>query len=228
MKKMDLHRLGGLFFGIPAILTICLTCALQITQAEVEGIPPMHRPDTLDREKVQKLYLDGDFDKAIEVLEEFRKTNKKHSRDDSVFIFKHLGVMYAADPANRERGKYFMYQLLNVEPTAKIMDMYASDMIYMIFRNVVEEYQTSAGNSAGDGNQPAHPASLAGDTLSSPGHPVDAHNPSISATPTESNSRRKIWYWAAGGAGLAGATGLFLYLAQDDPDPKVQVLRPRD
>jgi hypothetical protein len=34
-----------------------------------------------------------------------------------------------------------MHRLLLVEPTAKIMDMYASDMNYMIFKNIKEEYE---------------------------------------------------------------------------------------
>jgi hypothetical protein len=32
-------------------------------------------------------------------------------------------------------------RLLDVEPTARLMDMYASDMIYMIFKNIQDEYE---------------------------------------------------------------------------------------
>jgi hypothetical protein len=53
--------------------------------------------------------------------------------------------MYAAKYDTRERGKYFMHQLLMTEPTAKIMDMYASDMIYMIFKNIQDEYDQARG-----------------------------------------------------------------------------------
>jgi hypothetical protein len=61
------------------------------------------------------------------------------SHEDSVFLFKHLGVMHAAKYETREKGKHYMVKLLEVEPTAKILDMYASDMIYMIFKNIKDE-----------------------------------------------------------------------------------------
>ena len=86
----------------------------------------------VDTAAVRKLYLDGDFEQAVEILETGLNEKRPFDHADSVFIFKHLGVMYAAKYETRERGKYFMHQLLLTEPTAKIMDMYASDMIYMV------------------------------------------------------------------------------------------------
>ena len=99
----------------------------------------------VDTATVRKLYLDGDFEQAIEILETGLKEKRPFSHIDSVFIFKHLGVMYAAKYETRERGKYFMHQLLMTEPTAKIMDMYASDMIYMIFKNIQDEFDQTRG-----------------------------------------------------------------------------------
>lgn len=96
----------------------------------------------VDSSRVQKLYMDGEFEPAIAILEMDLKSGKNLSHNDSVFIFKHLGVMYAATYETRERGKAYMFQLLMVEPTAKIMDMYASDMIYMIFKNIQDEFET--------------------------------------------------------------------------------------
>jgi hypothetical protein len=85
--------------------------------------------------------MDGEFEAAITMLEDNLKETRQYQHDDSVFIYKHLGVMYAAQYETREKGKYYMFRLLQVEPSAKIMDMYASDMIYMIFKNIQEEYQ---------------------------------------------------------------------------------------
>ena len=78
-------------------------------------------PPKVDSAKVHKLYLDGDFDEAIVLLENNLKDTRQYRHEDSVFIFKHLGVMYAAQYETREKGKYFMHRLLMVEPTAKIM-----------------------------------------------------------------------------------------------------------
>jgi hypothetical protein len=101
---------------------------------------PSARPDTAG---IHKIYLDGDFDQAINLCESALRESMrglKLTHSDSVFLFKHLGVMYSAKYETRELGKKYMYQLLHVEPTALIMDMYASDMIYMIFRNIKDEY----------------------------------------------------------------------------------------
>lgn len=97
----------------------------------------------VDSVMVRKFYMDGDFEPAIAILESSLKSQAVLAHDDSVFIFKHLGVMYAASYETRERGKMYMHQLLMTEPTAKIMDMYASDMIYMIFKNIQDEFETN-------------------------------------------------------------------------------------
>jgi hypothetical protein len=106
---------------------------------------PSHPKPLLDTAAVRKLYMDGDFEVAIELLETGMMEIRPYSHDDSVFIFKHLGVMYAAKYETRERGKYFMHKLLLTEPTARIMDMYASDMIYMIFKNIQDEFDSTRG-----------------------------------------------------------------------------------
>lgn len=96
----------------------------------------------LDTSAVRKLYLDGDFDLAIDQIEMALKYDTTLSHQDSVFSFKHLGVMHAAKYETREKGKLYMHKLLEVEPTARILDMYASDMIYMIFKNIQDEYHS--------------------------------------------------------------------------------------
>ena len=49
--------------------------------------------------------MDGGFDSAIESIEDARKYGGPFSHEDSVFIFKHLGVMCAAKYQTREKGK---------------------------------------------------------------------------------------------------------------------------
>jgi hypothetical protein len=109
--------------------------------------PAVAKP-ALDTARIHGLYLDGDFDQAVRSLEGALKSRKALNHADSVFIFKHLGVMYAATPATREKGRYYMLQLISIEPTARILDMYASDMIYLIFRNIQEEFEKKHGRVA--------------------------------------------------------------------------------
>jgi hypothetical protein len=115
----------------------------------------------LDTTLIHKAYLEGDFDHAIELIEGALRYGGPFSHQDSVFIYKHLGVMHAAKYETREKGKAYMMQLLNVEPTAKIMDMYASDMIYMIFKNIKDEFDSSRPLAEPDGKprpRPEEPA----------------------------------------------------------------------
>jgi hypothetical protein len=164
-------------------------------------------PPKVDSARVHKLYLDGDFDEAIVLLENNLKDTRQYRHEDSVFIFKHLGVMYAAQYETREKGKYFMHRLLMVEPTAKIMDMYASDMIYMIFKNIQEEFeqnrmQLTVSSTAGGGPKP--------DTTHSP-----------KTDPKENSSGGKGWIWAgAAVATVAAGVGAYFLLTED---PKTSV-----
>lgn len=127
-------------------LTLALVIVLAFMTRYGYTAVPGSRPsalESLDTAEVRKLYMEGEFDQAIGILEVWLREKTNYSHTDSVFVFKHLGVMYSADYESREKGKYYMLQLLNVEPTAKILDMYASDMIYMIFKNIQDEFEAN-------------------------------------------------------------------------------------
>lgn len=163
--------------GKPRVILLALLMVLADSASAVESSPAasgaMHGIDSV---QIHKLYMDGDFDPAIDILESDLKTLAHLSHNDSIFIFKHLGVMYAANYETRERGKMYMHQLLMTEPTAKIMDMYASDMIYMIFKNMQDEFETNRGRFQPDKEH---------------SHPED-QKPA-----RESNTRTMIWIGAA-------------------------------
>jgi hypothetical protein len=131
----------GALVKFSAVLPFALTL-LWLTAAPSAAAATGARLDTA---YVHDAYLNGDFEIAKNALEDAVKSGGLRSHADSLFTFKHLGVIYAADPDRRERGKYYMYQLLAIEPSARILDMYASDMIYMIFRNVQEEFLANHG-----------------------------------------------------------------------------------
>ena len=158
----------------------------------------------LDSTKIHTLYLEGEFEEAIAILEGNLRNPLQYNLDDSVFIYKHLGVMYAASEATREKGRYYMHRLLMVEPTAKIMDMYASDMIYMIFKNIQEEFHSSKNRSA----RPA-PDRPAGRTDSAP-------PPRAAAAEKQPGRSGYVWMGAAALAVAAGAA-TWIYMAEEQP-----------
>jgi hypothetical protein len=156
----------------------------------------------LDTATIHQLYLEGDFDHAIDMLEAALKYDRVKTHEDSVFAYKHLGVMYTAKYETREVGKKYMYQLLMIEPTARIMDMYASDMIYMIFKNIQEEVEMSRG-------KPRYAAENLGKDTTHHGR-----------TPVPKEKKRTWPYWAAGTAVAGVGLGFTAYfLLGQEPKP---------
>ena len=157
------------------------------------------RKPPFDSGKVRRYYLDGDFDEAIEILETAIKEKRPMNHGDSVFYCKHLGVMYAAKYETREKGKYYMHQLLMVEPTARILDMYASDMIYMIFKNIQDEFDATRmrlgrAEKNWKGNQDSMPV---------------AKTPPPKAQPSESHTL--AWVGAGSAVVAAGVAAYFIF-----------------
>src|SRR5258706_13380272 len=76
----------------------------------------------LDQKKVHGVYSEGDFDLVVSMIDVFTRSNPTCSKSDSVFIAKHLAVIYTANPATREMGKNYMFKLLDLLPSAKIVD----------------------------------------------------------------------------------------------------------
>lgn len=157
-------------------------------------------PDTavvLDTALVQALYQDGEFDQAVGHLEQARQKGLLRTRADSIFAFKYLAVMYAATYATVERGKQLMVMLLRVDPEAGILDLHASDMIYMIFRNVQLELAHSA-------------------RVPDPKQERPAKQDTVAASRKTAGPDRRWLYWATGTAALAAGVGAILYFNNPD------------
>ncbi len=204
------------------LLLIFLGVLAASNSANADSLTP-----ALDTNDIHAIYTDGDFDKATQVLEKALTDKQVFTHADSTFVFKHLGVMYAANESTREKGKYYMMQLLTIEPTARIMDMYASDMIYMIFKNIKDEYDLSrerlqraeqhvAGNRANPSPAPADSSRVASVI------PMDKKQ---EAKPVEVKTKRNArkYYWL-GGTGLAlaglGVTA-FYFMEEKEVTSKV-------
>lgn len=161
--------------------------------------------ESLDQAKIHAVYNNGDFEPVILVLEGFIKRNKTYSHSDSVFIAKHLAVMYSANPATRERGKYYMYRLLELLPSAKLVDMYVSEEVDRIFDRVREEFmarQRGFGVDTSRISLPGRPR---------PGNGADSGSGSApKAQPEKKDTHWVAWTLAAGGGALI--TGTYLWI----------------
>ena len=102
----------------------------------------------------------------------------------------------AADAATRERGKYHLLRLLELDPAADLADMYVSDAIQDVFQRLRQEnaarLRDAAARSAAD---------------------REAHKPLW----------RKPWVWGAGAGLAAGVTAVVLLSREGKPRPEYVV-----
>lgn len=201
-----------------AVLLGWLICLQGRVCAKESGAIPASPPHSLDQKAIHLAYIEGEFESVVHAIDSFTKANRTFSRSDSVFIAKHLAVIYTANPETREKGKNYMFRLLNLLPSAKIVDMFVSDEIDHIFEKVREEYvvrQESLGLGAPtklESNRYAIDKLSARDPLEA------AENPSPTPEPAAGQKKgisRKL-YWVAGGAALVAIGGTMLYLLQPE------------
>jgi hypothetical protein len=183
---------------------------------------PKSPADVLDQKRIHYEYNEGSFEKVTQALEYFMARNKTYSLEDSIFIAKHLAVVYSANPQTREKGKYYMYRLLALLPSAKLVDMYVSDEIDRIFDKVREEYMARQRSFGADTSRMALPERRP----AQPTQPAPAEaTPSVRADKGRSGTA----FWIGGGVALAAAGAAFYYLSQEpEPDNRVLVIRDRN
>ena len=182
----------------------------------------------LDTVAIHGFYLDGDFDKAIAALESALKRKQLASHGDSVFVYKHLGVMDAAREVTREKGKYYMLRLLNLEPTANILYMYASDMIYMMFKNIKDEYEESRLRLQ-RARLPSHGGTGAAAPDSQVASPAGAGHTSTETTAAKNSiqtakepRKHRVLYWIGGASATLIGVGVAAYF-YERPSPTTRV-----
>ncbi|GEM_PF-1260579 len=122
----------------PLAMVIGLLLSAATPVMAVKGI---NADGSLDKPTISKAYFEGEFWTVINALEAFRKTGMKAGREDSIYTFKYLSVVYAADPTTRKKGESYMYQLIKMMPTIDLIDLYISDNIESIFKKVKSDYE---------------------------------------------------------------------------------------
>ncbi len=183
----------------------------------------------LDQELVKKYYGDGDFDPAVAILEDFQKSHATFSREESLMVYKYLGVMYCADQGTREKGKNYFYKLLKIDPDAKILDMYVSIVVQDIFKNTLDELMGQTGGRPGSSQSASAKANATQgegreDRLSVPDNkPGQGSFPSPNGN-GKSGDQAKIagkksyaaYWWIGGMAVAASVAGGYYVLSQSD------------
>jgi hypothetical protein len=183
---------------------------------------PAAGPGELDQKKIHSEYNDGNFEKVTAALEDFMAAHKTYSLQDSIFIAKHLAVVYTANPETREKGKYYMYRLLTLLPSAKLVDMYVSDEIDRIFDKVREEFISRQHSFGVDTAHIAVPEKAPTGARKNSAASEEPPRAAQAAPKKEGHTGM----WVAGGAAVAAAgLAVAYFVIQAEPTPSDHVYR---
>ncbi len=168
--------------------------------------PRAQESTSLPREKILQAYKGGDLDSVLVYIKNGRAKPIFRDREDSLLAFKCLGVIYAADPARREKGRYFFNLLLWMDPRATITDLYPGESVRQVFREVREEYLE------------LHPQAAQPEAANSEIKPPPAQDTAgvapkaVSARASvEPHKSSHIWWWVAGGTVATAVAGTAVY-----------------
>ncbi|MEO7423776.1 MAG: hypothetical protein ABI036_01235 [Fibrobacteria bacterium] len=151
----------------------------------------------LDTAFIRKNYLEGEFSKVIDSLESWRKAGSQGSHSDSVFAYRHLGIVYASYETARVRAESYLNLLLRLEPRTEVLDPYISD--------AVEDFWVKVKIRNKKDLDPPRAA-----------EPLSSVNPKPRID--SSSSGRFPWFWVASGAALAGGA-VAVWLLTQEPSP---------
>lgn len=193
MKTKISRTLRGFAFSLVLAFAIAPAAALAGFGFKWDG--------TLDKEAISHAYFEGEFSRILPPLEMYRQSFPvTATREDSIFVFKYLSVIYAADAATRAKAESYMVQLLKQMPTIELIDLYISDNIQAIFKNVKNEFlkqqkyvrdHDEYGRTTKDSVQVG--------------------------SAKKSSSRKWIW-WSVAGIGAATSVGVTYYLVTNRKD----------
>jgi hypothetical protein len=196
-------------------LAIHVAIALTLLVLPVHAAFGFKLDGTLDKTAISKSYFESDFARIRPPLEAWRTSLALKTRDDSIFVFKYLSVIYAADSTTKEKSKSFMFQLITLAPAIEIMDLYVSDQIELMFKSVKAQYQ--------ERQQYMNRHDMLGKEMETP--PIPSRAPATTRTP-ETRSADWVW-WTVGGVGMAAAVVGGYYILHDDPaSPKAKSFEP--
>jgi hypothetical protein len=131
-------------------------------------------------------------------------------------------VVYSANPQTREKGKYYMYRMLEMMPSAELVDMFVSDEVDRIFERVRKEFMVRQQNFGVDSAQVALPNRPQTGPQAGSQSGVQAAQPGVATTEPQKKKGKQegidpVWWWVAGGAVALGA-GITAAIVMSQPE----------
>ncbi len=169
--------------------------------------------------------MSGEFETLVALLENVRRERQLRDREDSVFIYKFLGVIYGANENTRRKAESFLYQMLKLDAKEDLSTLGVGDSVEAIFDRVRVRFgRAHADSLAVLGIKPDAASSRISATS-----PTPSSNDSLklkSAAPLATETRHPIpkWAWIASGGVATAAIVTTVVLFNQQPDPHVHTL----
>lgn len=180
---------------------------------------------TLDRNEVLSLYLSGEFETLVALLENIRRERQLRDREDSIFIYKFLGVIYGANEGTRRKAESFLYQMLKLDPKEDLSALGVGDSVESIFDRVRVRFGKAREDSlALRGIKPMPAMQMAVPATGTNTQPPATPAPAATATATQSSRPVPAWVWYAGGGVAVAALASTLVLINQQPDAHVHTI----
>ena len=171
----------------------------------------------LDTEAIRRGYENGDFSLVSVALEEYLKTQKDASFQDTVVCLKFLSVIYASDVDTEAKAKRYMARLVRLSPTVELHDLFPSDKILAMFKETKTQYREEQDYLK---NRDFFGKLIRTDTTA---HAKDtlAVQDSLKRVAASKKASRKWVWWATGAVGVVAiATTAVFLLHEDSGSPK--------
>ncbi len=210
-------RIASFFFPFGIILALMVLCS-PIYPASPSKVQPKPanaakvESASMDRAQLLDIYMSGELDSLLMVCENIRRKGAMMTRDDSIMVYKLLGVVYGANDYNRRKSESFFYQMLKLNPDENLLALAVGDSVESLFSNVRERYAAlhpeyrSKADSLNGGSE---------SSTSVPASVITPRAPDRGISP-------KVWYAVGATAALTGVTA-FVLLNQE-PEKNVNVI----
>lgn len=165
----------------------------------------------LDMKSVQSNFREGELEVVKNLLESFLKHQSTiATRDEKIFAYKYLGVIYASNASDKLKAESYFNQLLPLAPNIELADMYVSQNIQDIFDKVKKDYlHTQEYRSHFD---------AFGNPIVSDNTTPKKNGPKKSEKQISPSSNSWIWWTTAGVAAIGGAA-ILLWVIESEQKP---------
>ena len=170
--------------------------------------------------------MSGEFETLVALLENVRRERRLRDKEDSVFIYKFLGVIYGSNDGTRKKAEAFLYQMLKLQPQEDLSALGVGDSVEAIFERVRLRF-----NKAHEDSLAAlgiHPTIVEAKVAPAPA-PAPVSTPTQSANAADFGPRAKPekkrgfpkWVWMTGGGVVAAGAVTGIILVSQEPSKHV-------